>query len=156
VFSPMKSGTHLKASRTNGWARWIMLGGWKGDNVDFSDETATADNQNYGLTLHASFDCKVHEVLCDGQLNFSKPLTMSLAYAVQFKAAELAIDNLLSTTQINRFQITNREALEKKRTELMRKYNEHLNYIASEIDVDSNDCLTCQSIVSATMSGVFA
>lgn len=156
IFRPTKSRNTIGTTLGNGWANWLMLGGWKGDDVDFQDVPDSAENQNFGLTLHATLDCKVYEVMCEGELNFSKPLSMSLAYAIQYKAAEIALQNILSTTQINRFQITNREMLEKRRNELRNKYNEHLQYITTNIDLSANDCLDCQAIVTATMRGVFA
>ena len=145
-----------KSSELNGWANWIMLAGWRGADVEFAETTPTGYNKNHGLSLLCSFDCKVHEVLCEDSLNFSKPLTMSAAFAIYFKAAEITFANLLTSAQLTRFGITKPEAIENRRKEMAAKYNEHLVYITNEIDVRANDCLDCRSIVSMTSQGVFA
>lgn len=152
----------MKAERvygmTYGWADWAMVGGWKGDTLtDFHNVTTTAPDNCYGLTLFAEFGCKTEEVLCAGTLNFSgNALAMSIAHAIKYKANEYFAADILSGTRLNRAQLANRETWVQMQANWRAKYNEHVNYIVTNADLNTNDCLTCKTIASMAVRGVFA
>ena len=143
---------------TYGWADWVMAGGWTGDTLtDFENVTTVAPNKCYGLTLFLEFSCRASEVLCDGELNFSgNPLAMSIAHALQYKAAEYMALDVLSSSRLNRGQLINREVLVQNQAFWRGKYNEHVNYIVTNADLSKNDCLTCRSVAQMAVQGVFA
>lgn len=152
----------MKAERvygkTYGYADWVMAAGWSGDSLTgFDDTTTTAPDNLHGLTLFAEFGCKIEEVLCSGELNFSgNPLAMSIAHAIKYKADEYFAMDLLSGTRLNRVQLTNRETWVQMQAYWRGKYNEHVNYIVANANLNANDCLTCRSIAQMAVNGVFA
>lgn len=141
-----------------GFADWVMAGGWTGDTLaDFGSVSPTAQNKCYGLTLYAEIGCNINQVLCGGALNFSgNPLAMSIAHAIQYKAAEYMALDVLSSSRLSRSQLINREVLVQNQATWRGKYNEHVNYIVSNADLSANDCLECRSVATMAVQGVFA
>jgi hypothetical protein len=156
VFSterPVWTGSY---SGSQGWANWMQVGGWEGDTLtDFDQAPAYAAGRLNGLTLDIQTVCDVSQVLCHDELDYlNNPLAMSMAFAVRYKAAERMADRLLLSTNLNRAQMVNREALTDARREWISKYNEHVAYIASHADVAGNDCLTCKSAFNMSMTHI--
>lgn len=132
---------------SNGWANWIMVGGWAGDTLtDFDQCAYTAESRLNGLALQVELGCDISQILCSGTLDFTNdPLAMSVAYAILWKSAEIMAGKLLMSTDLNRANTINREALKEIRKEWQGKYVEATQYIASAAALNGqNDCLTCR------------
>ena len=111
----------------------------------------------YGLTLEVDLGCKVDEVLCEDALDFvSNPLALSIALAIQYKAAALLADEILRSPLINRENMVNREEWEEDALVWTEKYNDHVNYIVDEADRTANDCLACKDVLGFTRKGLFS
>lgn len=158
--SPYYNSTNhvIRYGNTYGWADWVMAGGWAGDTLtDFDNVTTTAPNKCFGLTLFMEIGCKANETLCNGVLNFNgNPMAMSIAHALQFKAAEYMALDVLGSSRLNRNNLINRETLIQNQAYWRGKYNEHVNYIVANADLSANDCLTCKSVAQMAVQGVFA
>jgi hypothetical protein len=140
------------------WTHYAMAGGFlKSDIVDLSDLSSTTSNFTYGLTLECEFKCKIQQTLCEDYFDFeANPLAIATAIAIRYKAGELLINDILTTPNINRNVMINREHLLAMKDEIMGKYRENLNYIAQNINVRSTDCYECRDIIDMTTKGIFA
>lgn len=128
------------------WANWIMVGGWSGDTLtDFDQCAATSTTQMNGLALTIELGCDISQVLCKGTMDFTNdPLAMTCAYSILWKSAEIMASKLLSSTDLNRQNVINRDVLKEKRKEWQGKYLEATRYIAEQAAIVQNDCLTCR------------
>jgi hypothetical protein len=142
----------------DGWANYLMIGGWSGNTLtDFDDAPVLADNYGYGMTLSVEFGCRAGEILCKDSLNFSgNPLAMSIAVAVQYKAAEYIALDILSSQNLNRSQLVNREMMQSNMQGWRRTYNEAVAYVAAHADLELNDCLSCKPFVQQSLTAVIA
>lgn len=145
--APQWGNTEHSGSRA--WANWLMVGGWSGSGLtSFNDcsTTASVDNMN-GLTLDVSLGCDIASALCAERdtLDYDRdPLALSMAFAVRYKAADLLIMSILRSEKLSRSVQVAREALAEARREYLMKYNEMVNYVAANLNLDSNDCLACK------------
>ena len=156
VFNINKPYYMTASNRQYGWADYLMAGGfYRSDISDLMNLVTTTSNYMYGLTFDVNLGCKVGEVYCKDQLDFDRnTLAQAMALAIQHKAAELFIDKLFISTNLNRDILINKEELDKKKVEYQDTYNEMTNYIASNIDVSTNDCFECKDIVGMIKAGI--
>jgi len=147
-------GGHKRAP----WADYVMVGGRQINSVsELEDEVTVMSNRMYGLTLELDFSCKVDEVLCEDALDFSgNPLALSMALAIQYSAAVKLSDSVLRSGVLSRENMVNRDEWEEAALTWQAKYNEHVNYIVSEVDHTANDCLACKEILGLTRRGLFS
>jgi len=146
----------MQKPKEYGWANYVMVGGVDTDNLDFmSDTPASVGTYMNGLTLGVDFRCKVGETLCKDALDFvGDPVAGSIAHAIWYKAGCLLADMLMTTGEINRQTMINREQLGEYYTEWLEKYNEKLDYIARNIDMSKSDCFTCRDHYHIHRAGI--
>ena len=138
------------------WANWIMLGGWEGNTLtDFDTAPDRGLNKCFGLVASIEIGCKASEVLCKNELNFAtNPLAMSSAIAIQHKAAEYTVTEILNSPKLNRAQMSFAEALKSEVNDWRAKYNEHVQYITQNVDLSGNDCLCQKGAFAMSMQSV--
>jgi hypothetical protein len=139
------------------WAAWISAGGFKSVGLpDFNTSIAGSDYM-YGMTFHVELGCKINEVLCKDSMNFqSNPMAQAMAIAIQRKAAALFIDRILTTQNLNRAVMIDREQLAKSKDEWLTSYEDMIAYIAEQTDISANDCLECRDVIEMIQGGIFA
>lgn len=144
--------------RDSEWADWLMVGGCEVYSVtELDDLPETASNRVYGLTLDIEIKCKVSEVLCSGALDFvGNPLAMSMAYAIYYKWGFLMAESVLNSSDLNRDNMVNNDALEASQIYWNEKYNEAVNHIVDNADIKANDCFTCKKVLNMTREGLFS
>jgi hypothetical protein len=79
-----------------------------------------------------------------------------MALAIQHKGAALGIDKILSTSNLNRSVMIDREERLRERNEYLKTYGEMVNYIAENIDITQNDCYQCRDIYEMLKVGIKA
>lgn len=143
----------------NAWANFIMVGGFETDSLTDFDQDMPVNASNYmnGLFLDLELKCKVQETLCKDGLDFEgNPLAISMAYAIRYKAAELIADAILSSGDPDVQTLVNAEGFAEAREEWIDKYNEMTTYIASNVSVQTSDCLCEKNVFGLTSKGVFS
>lgn len=152
---PMWHNNNYGGSKS--WANWMMAGGWEGDSLtDFDLCENTTTTKLNGLALGVELGCDISQILCKDTLDFTNDaLALTMAYAIRWKAAELLASKLLMTTDLNRQNVINREALKDVRKEWQAKYNEATRYIAENAPLRQNDCVTCKDRVEMAVETVF-
>lgn len=166
-FAPVfnKANPHFnKGHRAgNAWANWLMIQG-----VDFDDDTyfddfdsissEKMDNAAKGIVLNINIGCRIDTIMCNEVQNFSiNPFAMSIAKAIQLKAAELFTTMLLSTQKISRTTMINNEQITAMRQEWRQEYNnEIIPFITSNIEVSDNDCFHCKGFLDIRISSILS
>jgi hypothetical protein len=126
------------------WTQWIAVNGIQGNNTDYA--TFTSDNYANGLILDIAFSCKAISIIC----NEHKPLSedngydLQIAYAIRWKAGELVWEKILSSQNINRYTLMDREALYGKRNHARKLYGEFIAYLCENVPAQKYGCLTCR------------
>lgn len=147
-------GAHKRAR----WANYVMLGGREINSLaELEDEKMNLSNDMFGLSLEVDFACKVSEVLCEEALDFTgNPLALSMALAVKYATGVKLASKVLRSSKLNRENMINTEDWELSALEWQEKYNEHVNYIVSQADYTTNDCLACKDVIGLTRRGLFS
>lgn len=137
------------SSKPQGWEKWMSVYGVTGNDVlELDNFTTSSDLILNGIAVNVSLACKVSEIICSENypLDFKEDgNAMNSAYAIRFRAGARLYEYLLSSDNINRFTIMNRERDAAKINEWNTIY---MNYIADScknIDrLSDNDCLMCR------------
>ena len=145
------------SGRALGWSKWSMVGGWSGAALDFNDLMATTNNQMNGLTFDVEFSCKVNELFCKDSLNYETNVSANtMAFAVQAKATEILLTDLLFSDKIDRYTMMNGEQINMLIQFARTKYTEYLDALQKQIDVTETDCLVCKDFIEFTKTGIFS
>lgn len=121
---------------------WVRVAGIKGSAIGSTTDTEELN----GIVLDAEFNCDQSRLICSDEypLNFTNNgIAMQMAYAARFKTGALIIDEILSTPNINRYTMMDREALYGKRNFYRKSYQDYIPYLGGKLEVQNNDCLMC-------------
>ena len=134
------------------WSEWITPSGFHTDDLtNLPDCCGTNSNYAYGLTLEVEIKCKVNELFCE-HIDFDgDPLAGTIAEAINIKAATNFIHRYMSSVELNRGNLVNREyllSLVAPDGIWTKEYDSFLGYIVENVDIDKNDCLICQHILN--------
>jgi hypothetical protein len=129
------------------YLQWLDFNGTKGNDVtDFTTFTSGTKELN-GLVLDIEVKCKTAELICSDErpLDFENDaMSMNMAYAVRYKAAARLYSDLLSTTEINRYTLMNREEIVRWIDVWNAEYNKWIDYMCNTLNISNNDCLVCR------------
>lgn len=138
------------------WSEFVMLTGTYGDSLSDRDNWATVQYLQ-GLLLDVDFKCKVQDLLCKDTLDFETNENAAvMATAIQFKAAASLIDSILASGNINRYTMTDRERLMGKKNTYTTEYNNRIEFLAQNINLTANDCLSCNDFNDLMKVGIFS
>lgn len=116
----------------------------KGANfASVSSLSGSFDEYAHGLTLDVSIKCDNEKLFC-GQYVEDDAVATTMAHAVQFKAGELLIEEVLKSPDVNRYTTMAREYLWGKRNHFRKEYEDRINYLANSIDVTASNCYVCR------------
>ena len=148
----------LNGYRAAPWTNFVMASGGEINSLtELEDLEITGKNNLMGLIIDAHFHCKVNETVCKDSLDFvGNPLALSLAHAAQYIIGIEVAKAALRNPELDPQALINRDIWEENMAEWQDNYNEHINYIVSEISLTGTDCLTCKDILKITRRGLFA
>lgn len=140
------------------WVHWLNIGGFHSTGLpDFMNSTQSGSDYMNGLTFQVELGCLVNEVFCKDQLDYSgNTLAQAMAIAIQKLSASLFVDKILTTPNLNRFVMIDREQLTKSKEEWKQTYQDMINYIVDNIDITANDCFECKDIIEMIHGGIMA
>lgn len=113
------------------------------DNLDDFSAGVTDPLYTRGLLIDCQLRCNNEQLIC-GQYDKTEAISLVLAYATQFKAGELIIENVMQTREINRYTMQNKEYLWGKRNHFISEYQSRITYLADAVDVNSSTCFVCR------------
>lgn len=125
------------------WNNSLMIGGIKGDDWDALDTASGISNQNNGIIINLSLNCDYTDIICSNTDFTNGGVPMAMAKSVQYKAGALLCDYILSSGNINRYIMLDRERILAKRNEYLTEYNTRVMWLSQNIDVNNNGCYEC-------------
>lgn len=125
------------------WRQYLMIGGVQADTAgDF--DTVTAVNHMYGLVLNGTFGCNPTGILCTDTVDWaSDPVYFAVAHALRYRIGITLIEYVLTSAEINRFTMMNREGMALIADGYEARYKELLSYIGKTMDVSQSGCFEC-------------
>ena len=102
------------------------------------------NNFAHGFSLDVEIKCDTGRLICR-EFDSQNKIAVASAWANLYKAGELLIEKILSSSEITRFTLMNREYLYGKRNNYKKEYEMRIQYLAYEIDVTRGDCFICQN-----------
>jgi hypothetical protein len=143
-------------SPSRGWANWLQIEAWSGDELEFTGN-GTNDAKMNGLTISAKIECSYSSIFCaplDSIDISTNPVAMGIGFAIRYKAAAILAGKILKGTKLNRLQMTHHELLLSEIKSWNSMYYEHLEYIADNVDLSANDCYTCKPRLGMSMKTI--
>jgi hypothetical protein len=127
------------------WKNWVDVKGIKGNSTNY--EAFAGHNELHGMILTADINCDANRFICSDEypLNFATDgYAMKIAETIRYRAGALLIDDVLSSGQINRYTMMDREALYGKRNYYRKKSEDNIAWLCSNTPYINNDCFTCK------------
>lgn len=119
-------------------------------------QAAQVDDYGHGLILDVSIKCDSAKLFC-GQYNQDEAVAITMAYAVQFKAGELLIEEVLKSPDLNRYTTMDKERLWGKRNHFRAEYDGRIVYLAEAIDITASNCYVCREQINQPFAaGIFS
>jgi len=132
------------------WSSWAMAAGIQGSDIGDRDSWATY-SRNYGLVLHASFSCNMDNVLCSDYSDFvHNENDRALAWAILYKTGEMFLNAAIDSGEVNRYTLLAGEALDFRREEYLKGYEQMIKWLAANMDTSRNDCFVCRPVSKIT------
>ena len=145
--------------RTNKFLAYADFNGIEADSFDtLNANNVRLTNKAYGLLLEGSLQCDYISQLCTLTNSFSFDtavvpsgsgkyyhLGATLAAIIGHKAAYIAADKILTSTNINSIVLTRREELETIKYKNKAQYEKSLQFFVKNLPNDFTDCFTCKN-----------
>ena len=138
------------ASRKEGyrWTEWVMATGVKGDDVTLRDDFGHT-NDLHGLVAEFSFACDRNTTLCDVNSDYSDPVQMEGARAVQMRAAYYLASLIKSSGNPSFWTLVGSDDLQDRINVYQSEYRQYVQYVCTEMSKPENinlygDCLRCK------------
>jgi hypothetical protein len=143
----------LAPNENNGaytFKKWCNVTGVTGSTVDAIREANAGFNDNaMGLVIDSVMQCDAQSMACNETEFDRNAIAKVMAYAVWYRAGVFLINAILSSTNINRFTMLDREPLYGKRAHYGKEYDNRLFWLTNP-DVDEvkthllqTGCLEC-------------
>lgn len=142
---PYQVSGKYRYTGANAWHNFLMIGGWQGDSVaNFYDAPDTVTQYMNGLCLEVEIGCDIVEGLCAMVSTFgANEYAMSVATAIQRKAAAWLLDRRLSSSLPNRASAVNRDQLTANVRKWEGEFAEIVAYLSANIPATGHDCFEC-------------
>jgi hypothetical protein len=128
--------------------QWLELLGVSGS--DTSNLLGFKSNSTYmnGIVLDVDVKCKTTEIICSSEypLDFENDGdAMNMAVTIQLRAGARLYEDILSSPEINRFTLMNREGIQSKINFWNEQYQAAVAAICENVHLSANDCLVCKT-----------
>lgn len=135
--------------KLHGYKEYLNVAGFNGEIADIGYKGV---NQSKGIQLHVDIRCNTYRAICNGSIDFYRnPMAMSIATAIQYKAASHVVWDLIRSPGLNRILIGDMETFREAATYYGRKYNDMIKYISKNMQIQS-DCFCETGFTKAKIS----
>lgn len=127
------------------WKNWVNVNGIRGNGTDYS--SFATYNELHGMILTAEIFCDANRFICSSEypLNFrTDGYAMKMAETIRYRAGALLIDDILSSHEVNRYTMMDRESLYGKRNYFRKKAEEGVAWLCANTPYINNDCFVCK------------
>ena len=140
------------------WASYCMVGSMEINSLtELDDLPTTMRDKMMGIFLDMDFGCKISDLLCEDRLDFqANPLALSMALAIQYRAAMFVADKVMNPQVLSRDNMMDQTGWEDNYLIWSEKYNQQVNYIVSQVNHQNTDCFTCRDVLGMTRQGLFS
>lgn len=130
------------------WTQWVMATGVKGDDLTTRD-TWNRTNDLHGLVAEFTFACDKITTLCEEDPDYTDPLQMQQALAVQARAAYYLTSFIKSSGNVSFYTLLEGEELIGRMEAYNSAYKDYIGYLCEEFTKPENinnygDCLSCK------------
>lgn len=126
----------------NGFENYIYLKGGEAD--DFSAlNNSNSDGYTHGIVLEVEIRCETGNLFCK-EYDESDAVAVVMAWALRYKSAELVIENVINSGEVNRYTLLSNTHLWGKRSHFKKEFEDRIAYLLDVIDVTSSDCFICR------------
>lgn len=135
------------------YLQWMDFQGVKGDDPTNVDGFSPTKETN-GIVLDAQIKCKASELICSEEypLDFQDEAgALGTAYAIRFRWAAILYNEVLSTTNIDRTQLMNRDEIQNLANYWQQEYLNWINYQITNLNLDQNNCYVCKTNLATSL-----
>lgn len=143
VVKPRNIKISCGCSGGDAFAQFIGVSGGGSENFSSLSSEKT-DGFTHGFSLDVTIRCETGNLICR-EYDENDGIALVTAFALLYKSGELIIENIMNSSEVNRFTMLSREHLWGKRNHFKSEYIKRMSYLTSEIDVSSSDCFICRS-----------
>jgi len=143
--------TTNKWSRNLQWANWLQVGGFQADNLTSFDLLADqpgADSVSNGLAMEVELTCDPVSAVCLSGLDYSDPVSLSIAHALRYAAAICTAEKIIRRTTPYRNAQVAREILAQDIQQWWKDYQTNVEYATFHANVGNTDCVFCKPAFS--------
>ena len=129
------------------YLKWFDFVGSKGDDVSNMNSFVNTNDMN-GIVLDIDAKCKSSELICNAYTPIdyvNDAASQYRAEAIRFKAGEKLYRSILSTDQVNRYSLLNREYIDAMVVQWGKNYMDIITFLTTLVDVKQNDCMVCRT-----------
>lgn len=146
--------TTNKWSRNLLWANWIQVGGFQADNetsFDLLADQPGADSVSNGLAMEVELTCDPVSAVCLSGLDYSDPVSLSIAHALRYAAAICTAEKIIRRTSPYRNAQVAREILAADIQQWWKDYQTNVEYATYHANVGNTDCVFCKPAFSMSV-----
>jgi len=126
------------------WTEWAMAAGVHGVDIDERDDWPTS-REARGLILHGDFGCDTLGLLCSDHSDWEgNQIDLAMAHAINFKAGSFLSGYIMDSDEVNRYTLLGVDGLLANMQYYEERYKVMIEFIASNIELDRNECLMCR------------
>lgn len=127
------------------WTEWSMAGGIHGSDITLREDWPTS-REAQGLILHGDYGCDTLGILCSEHSDWSgNEVDSAIAWAILFKAGSFLSGYIMDSEEVNRYTLLGVDALTSNMVYYEERYKVMIDFIASNIELNRNECLKCRS-----------
>jgi len=127
------------------WTEWSMAGGIHGADISLREDWPTS-REAQGMILHGDYGCDTLGILCSEHSDWvNDEIDSAIAWAILFKAGSFLTGYIIDSEEVNRYTLLGVEGLSANLIYYEERYKVMIDFIASNIELNRNECLKCRS-----------
>jgi len=127
------------------WTEWAMVAGVYGSDLTIRDDWGTS-REARGLILHGDFNCDTLGILCSDHSDWAgNEIDSAIAWAILYKAGVFLSTYIMDSEEVNRYTLLGIDGLGANIAYYEERYKVMLEFIATNIEEDRNECLKCRN-----------
>jgi hypothetical protein len=126
------------------WTEWSMVAGVSG-TVLADREDWSMSREAQGMILHGDYGCDTLGILCSEHSDWSgNEIDSAIAWALVYKAGSFLSGYIMDSEEVNRYTLLGIDGLTANMVYYGERYKLMIEFIASNIEDNRNECLKCR------------
>lgn len=142
------------------YLKYMDFEGIKGNDITNIENTFNSTgNVCNGVVLDLSLKCKASEIICSSErpLDFEDDSdSQGMAFAIRFRAACILYEEVLSSTNLSRTTLVDREQMAANVARWTEDYKNWINYLCGNVNYEANGCYVCKDLATTLHKGYIA